>query len=214
MTEHAALPASIALEPADWFLAPWRRLAPLPCPPAEPFDLAKCLARLAKLTGASEENWDHAALHPMMSAAEARFWYEAITLAGPESPPRGLAVRLGRSFDSHPPSRREVLSRLRRHHQHVVPHVVVPLARLLPLTDLIDVALSSDLDDSRPYPGKIIPLHSVLRRGIQRFLIPYLTEEQLAPLRDHLHGRLQEDLAGLRPEPLLLAAAFGLHAPW
>jgi hypothetical protein len=217
MTEAISLPpaVAIALEPTDWFLAPWRRLAPLPCPPAAPFDLARGLARLTKLTSATEDSWDHAALSPAMSALEARFWYEAITQSGPAAPPRALALRLGRSVESHPLTRREVLSRLRRHHEHISPHIILPLAQLLPLHDLIDVALSSDLDDSRPYPGKILPLHAVLRRGIQRFLIPYLTQEQLAPLHEQLRERLQEALAGYRggppPEALLLAAAFGLH---
>jgi hypothetical protein len=155
MPEQAHPPPSpIDLDPADWLVATWRPRAPLPRGPEPPFDRAEALARLGRLSGTGEACWDRAGLHPAMSRAEARFWYEAITQAGPSSPPAGLALRLAKAPDDHPLGRPEILSRLRRNGEHLVPHVVLPLARLLPPGDVLAIALSSDLDaPARTAPG-------------------------------------------------------------
>jgi hypothetical protein len=203
--------AQVDLEPADWFLATWRRLAPLPAEET-PFDLNDALARLDKLTTAHADSWDRAALNPAMSPFEARFWYEAISLSGPAVQPCSLTSRLRRGLDHRPLGRPEVFSRLNRNTLHLPPHIVIPLARLLSPLDVVEIATSPDLG---VVEHNRLVAAGAFRRGIQRFLIPYLTPEQLDPLRERLRERLQGLVVRPRrplPDALLLAGAFGLHA--
>jgi hypothetical protein len=210
MSAQATLPTvAIALEPSDWFLAPWRHLPPLSCPET-PFVPEKALAQLEKVGGGNAERWDRAALAPGMSPAEARFWYEAITQSGPSAAPRAMAVRLRWGLDDRPLGRPEILSRLRRNQEHLPPHLVLPLARMLSPRAAVEIALSSDLENG--------PLPEVLRRGIQRFLIPWLPEPEMDELRELLRERLRESPPILprrgrwMTSVVLLAAALGMHA--
>jgi hypothetical protein len=170
------------------------------------------------LSSATEENWERAELNPGMSPAEARFWYEAMSQAGPSSPPRALVVRLRQPLDGPPLGRPEILSRLRRNHQHIPPQMIIPLARLLSAEDVVEISLSGDLDLPGVRKDLPNPLRGVLRRGIQRYLIPYLSHEQQLPLQDLLRERLRQAAAvpvyahsAPVSDPMLLAASFGLH---
>src|SRR5262249_55583190 len=83
------------LDPADWFLAPWRRLPPLPRVPVRPFDLRESCERLARLPrSAVGYDWSKLALTPALALVEARFWFDAMTRADAGVAPRELALYL------------------------------------------------------------------------------------------------------------------------
>ena len=205
----------IALEPIAWYVATWRRLPALSRPVSAAFDLETCAARVARLTGPGGPSWDRVALPVNMSREEARFWFDALSRFSPEVQPRTYAIGLARQFDGRPLARTEIVSRLRRNRAHVTPHIVLPLAHLFSTGEVIDLAASDDLSLGETWhaAGLDRRLNEVFRQGIQRYLVPYLGQEDLAALRERLRPRCEEAAAAGHPGPspaIYLAAALGM----
>src|SRR6266516_2807587 len=94
---------TLALDPADWYLATWRELPPLVRPAPAPFDLPLCLNRLRKLRvsryGALRD-WEEVAVPVSMTAQEAHFWLTALTEGGVHARTSRVVQRLARqNFD-------------------------------------------------------------------------------------------------------------------
>ncbi len=69
---------AIELDPEDWLWATWRPAHAQAAPEPAPFDLEKCLDRLAKVNRTSQfQHWDwsKARLDPFMTREEAHFWF-------------------------------------------------------------------------------------------------------------------------------------------
>jgi hypothetical protein len=215
MTQATA--RTIALDPVDWFWAPWRRPAPLVRPSPEPFALAACLARLESARAGRQKRWDwtKAGLAPALTDEEAHFWFEAML-----SPPhwsareraehlKGLAPQLGK--------RPLNLGRLRDNLSQLRPEIMVPLAHFLPSDTIFELFLLGEavVPEDPPFaPSSGRFARSVLRDGFRRYLLPYLDEEQRFRLQLMLRGRL--DLAAWpsdrRSVPIIfsLAASLGM----
>src|SRR5262245_34627574 len=208
------------LDPADWFLAPWRQLPPLPRAPARPFDLRACAEHLAHLPRSGPTyDWDKLRLTPALTPEEARFWFEAMTRAGADLPPRELALYLQRQPLDRPLARNEITARLRRRADIVPPEVVAPLVVLLGPDDVLDLIAGDDLKETPP--GRRVPtlnkqLARALCAGFRRYLVPYLCADEADRLREATRERLPAPLGEVGPwhlpPALYPAAALGLHA--
>jgi hypothetical protein len=173
----------INLEPRDWFLAPWRKLAPLPRPEAEPFDLKSCLARLAKVNtygGIHTWIWDRANLADTMSREEAHFWLVAMTNTG-----YALSADLGARISKQKFDGKLSLKQLRTHlEREQVPsqYILFPLANLFAPAEFYPL-----LRDGRAgqlgehWAHDYLDLR--LAEGFARWVLPYLTEADKAALR-------------------------------
>src|SRR5262249_21805789 len=157
-------------------------------PPVEPFDLARCAERLARIPKpGGRADWDRAKLSPAMSADEARFWLEAMTQLGANTTTKALAVHLTRHPDFRALSRHEIASRLRRLDPHVPPEIVIPLSRLLTLEDIVGLTLSSDLLQGQAASAA----QQALFQGLHH-IVPCLDEAQRDELREVVRPRFEE----------------------
>lgn len=177
-------PANIHLDPADWYLAPWRNLPPLPRPEPKPFDQKAALATLAKLNPKGEYGWrwERAGLPPTMSRPEAEFWLTAMTTA-PARKSTEVAAELGtRTFDGSI-TEAQIRARLRAE-QAPTEWVVLPLVNLITLPDLL-VAMSERRGgpDWPRFPYE--HMGQLLAERFATAVLPYLTaaeREELKPL--------------------------------
>ena len=65
-------------------------------------------------------------------------------------------------------------------HEHIPPHIVLPLTAMLSPRDVLEIALSSDLDALPASINHENPLRASLREGVQRFLVPFLPPDVFA----------------------------------
>jgi hypothetical protein len=199
-TTHA-----IALDPIDWFWAPWRQPTPLLRPAPAPFDPVACAARRerVKVGRQGRSYWPRAEIAPALTTEEARFWFESML-------PNGQSPR--------PLDHATILARLRENVQLLRPEIVLPLTHFLSAEDVLELLLGEQLvSESSPFgsaPARFA--RGVLRDGFRRYLLPYLDRSQRNRLRALLRGRLDLGLwpSDARPVPVVfsLAAALGMHA--
>src|SRR5262245_17486507 len=131
----------IALDPADWFWAPWRGCTPLARPEPAPVDLAGCVARLGRARSGRQKrcDWSKFGLAPALSAEEAQFWFEAM-LCSPGVPLAELTRHLAAmplDFGSHPID----LGGLRDGIANLRPEIVLPLSHFLSPEAVVEVLL-------------------------------------------------------------------------
>jgi hypothetical protein len=194
-----SLPAGIALDPADWFLAGWRNLPPLPLPAAEPFDREDCLKRLGKVKlPASGWNWLPAGIAPALTVEEARFWLWAMVHASSHHKAGDLAARMGKQATDEPPSDDEMLSGFRGRSgagAGVGPELAPVLwAAFSPEELLRRYFVLWPVDERQRRAHGTVPDHraAAVCMGFLRFVRPYLSREQLQPVQDVV-GRLFRD---------------------
>jgi hypothetical protein len=223
-TSAPAVTHTIALQPADWFRATWRDLAPLKRPEPAPFDLDGCVKRLSRVTARSDRwVWEKAELAESLTVEEARFWYAAMVGATDKVKPKELALHLGRrSFDVSP-TVAEVKKKLRSHSRFRPAELMLPLAHLFTLDEVLDVLRSAAVAvPTKSYWDfrQDVDLCDRLFQGFRRYVRPYLTTDEVGRLRDQLELQLdpgQWPLAfpvggAVMPTDVRLASTLGMHA--
>jgi hypothetical protein len=224
MSNHHMVPgqAAIALDPADWYMATWRRLPPLPRPEPAPFDREQCAGRVAKATaGERGRHWDwtKARVPPAMTAEEACFWLEAMTPADTGIKPAEWARRLAGRQVCEAPTPKEVFARLRKSAAFVPPEIVLPLTHLLGVEAIVEALLGDAFTPEARQMSSYRPLaylRTAVLAGFRKFAVPYLTAVEAEALRKRVAaGPIDRGGAspwGPQPVPLVLAAALGMHA--
>ena len=214
----------IEFEPEDWLWATWRPHTPRPRPEPAPFDLEKCLARLAKVTRDppyQRWDWSKARIDPIMTRQEAHFWFVAMTESTRRDvSPAMLVDELRTQSDRFHGdiTRKEVVARMwsiasdpKQWHADTGQLLVLSMNLFAP-EDWI--ALSRQTYLAHPYsPAQI---NQIRVNAFRRDLLPYLTETECEARRDEI----RPDLASpsLPPTPntafpmaVYLAAALGMH---
>lgn len=175
-------PPSILLDPQDWYCATWRNLPPLKRPEPAPFDREDALARLSKVpaNGGYTWNWSRARLAESLSREEAHFWLLAMATATASGGLQGLLRKLEKETCSGEVTRKEVAGWLKRSHHAREPELVLPLAHLFGLDELVELILAVAKHDDYQAMDLIA--------GFRRYVLPYATPEELAPLRERFRG--------------------------
>lgn len=182
----------IDLDPADWYIATWRRLPPLPRPQPEPFDRDACIGRVAKVRRSRStytgEHWDWgpAQVPLSMNQAEARFWLEAMTQPDRATAPATLATALQERDLTTPLTAADIGSRMKKRSRLPGPEIALALWNFLGPDELIDGLLRGDLlghdVTTEPYLFEWFARDAILT-GLRRFVIPYLGPDELDRLR-------------------------------
>jgi hypothetical protein len=191
-------PHRIDLAPTDWFLAPWRQLEPLPRPAPAPFDLPACVERLAEIKNSAKHAWDWspAAVAPVLSPQEARFWLAAMTGATAKARPKSLGATLAKkkTFDE-TPAPDALRAALAANADRLPPEVALPLLNLLSPEDFVSLALAG------PCRG------GVLAAAFRRHVRPYLSAKQVESLRKLIAPHIRPEAS---PTAYILAASLGM----
>jgi hypothetical protein len=214
--------SAIALDPADWYVATWRRLPPPPRPEPAPFDREQWAGRVARATaGERGRHWDWTKVRfpPAMTAEEACFWLEAMTPAETGITPVEWARRLARQQGCEAAKPAEIFARLRKSAAFVPPEIVLPLTRLLGAEAIVEALLGDAFTPEARQMSSYRPLaylRTAVLAGFRKYAVPYLTAAEADALRKRVAaGPIDRGGAspwGPQPVPLVLAAALGMHA--
>jgi hypothetical protein len=218
-----AVTHAIDLDPADWYVATWRKLPPLPRPEPAPFDPQACAARMARVTVSGRGwkwDWSKAQVPAGLSPEEARFWFEAMTRANSKTKPKELALWMARQDFTTPLTPQEAFARLNKNFGAIPPEIVLPLFSLFSAAAVVEALLGETLalhlGKEAYFQQPAWYLRDALLAGFRRYVVPYLGAEEAARLRALVAAADPDaDPPGLRrlPSPrLLLAAALGMHA--
>src|SRR5919202_2950358 len=208
---------ALKLDVTDWLWATWRPHTPLPRPAPALFDQAEAAQRLAKVpvgTYGWEWRWEKIGIAPALTREEAHFWLTAMTSAGSRVKPAALADGLrGVKFDG-AIAREAVRRRLVDSPRHLTAEIMLPLANLLALPDLLAL-MTDDLPVSTP-PYYRAPATPALIAGFRRYVLPYLTPDEVATIHACLRRvwpslSWRADPYKIPPAAYFLAAATGLH---
>jgi hypothetical protein len=215
------LPPGIALDPADWFLAGWRKLPPLSLPEPRPFDPDDCLRRLARVKGASGRwNWAPADILPGLTAEEARFWLWAMVHASASRGTADLAARMARQVTDGPPADEEMLAGLRGRtgsRAQVGPELAPVIWSAFPPEEVLrrfGVLWPADDRRRRALGSLGDGAAQVFCAGFLRWVRPYLRPEELLPLQRAVGEQFRRRFEESRwvPHALAhLARALDLH---
>lgn len=176
--------SEIDLLPPDWRRATFRKRKPLPLPEETPFDYDDCRRRLTKLKRVHYRLPFHQLnLNPAMSVEEAHYWWHALggsyhldvrQLA--KVPPQKITGQL-----SVEQARKDILN------GNCHPVAVTPLYRLIGHDDFVTL-IFSDLK-SRQHGWHHVDGAPTLAEGLIRYLLPYLSTEQVSDLRNQVKSR-------------------------
>ncbi len=211
----------IDLDPADWYVATWRKLPPLPRPAVEPFDPQECADRVARVTVSGHGwkwDWTRARVSAGLTPEEARFWFEAMTLADANTKPKELAPWLARHDFPIPLTPYEIFIRLKKSCRLLTPEIVLPLRLLLSAETIVEALLSESLGVYDHHPAHQQPswyLRNAFLAGFRKYVVPYLAVEEAERLREVVALAPPDAFSspGRTPSPrLVLAAALGMHA--
>lgn len=212
----------IRLSPEDWFRATWRDLTPLSRPPAAPFDQAAAVARLSGIPSPAEyraANWSRARLPLSMSREEAHFWFQAMVLTGGHNEPAKMAPRVaGMTFDGNV-SLADLEQALAKGGPWLPRELWIPLVALFPVGEVTDRFLHCEAGARADWRSYYPFLRSLLEltAGFRTFVLPYLSAEEKADLRERIRPRVDPTSWPDRdyeapPFALMLASCLGLHA--
>ncbi len=189
----------LLLDPLDELWATWKprtvRLRPEP----KPFDREDCLKRLSKVRvtdGGWTWHWETANLAESMTPEEARFWFEAMTSIVPNVRPKQHSQELQDIDVSEPLTPYEVEERLRSRPgaRALGPHWILAVSQFLSLEELVACLLDESLITTGFIAGYVatqLPLHAA--EGFRRFVLPYLSDEQVAEIREWVGSGLSPD---------------------
>jgi Domain of unknown function (DUF4132) len=194
----------ILLEPAEWAWATWRTRQPLPRPEASPFDRADALQRLKKIRRLKSGRWDWSKVDtPMMrSSQEAIFWYQAFTTALKFVQVKEFLAACQEPIISIAPSTEDFSNWIQHtDRRQIDPQILKPLSYFFTPSQLLDWAVEKN-DWGRGW------LRNWFLQGIQYFVLPYLTDAEIAVVRENIRATWHQwDL----DRHLDLLILFGLH---
>ncbi len=222
----------IALDPEDWFRAPWRKLEPLPRPAVRPFDLQATLAKLAKLPTHRYGwywEWDKAGLNHFMTPEEGTFWFTAMAEGTMQQEsgkvtPKSVAEKLAAAPPSGLITSAQIHKVLNGTYQAMNAASLLLLLSQFSVLEIIQVLF--DVED------EVYAAHAAqggyrsavyyrgtggLLEGFQRWVRPFLTDAEVQTVQAFLRPRLdisQWPTDYYRTPRLVfpLAALFGLSA--
>jgi hypothetical protein len=192
----------ILLEPAEWAWATWRTRQPLPRPEPMPFDRADALQRLKKIRRLKSGRWDWAQVEvPMMrSAAEAIFWYQAFTTALTFGRVKDFLLACQELTVSVAPSLEDFTLWLEKTDRRQLScQILKPLSYFFAPSQLLDWAVEQDQWGH---------LRGWFVKGLQFFVLPYLTDDEMALMRATIRETWQHWNLDRHLDLLIL---FGLH---
>ena len=215
---------AVELDPDDWLWATWRPHTPRPRPEPAPFDLEKCLDRLAKVNRTSQfQHWDwsKARLDPFVTRQEAHFWFVVMTECTRRDVSPGMLVDEFRAQSDRyngDLTREDVVKRIESiagHHLHLLGDVEQAFTFLMNYFSSQDwIALSRETYGLHLY--YLAQFNEIQLKAFRRTFLPYLTEGECQAMRDVIRPDLDAPSLPANPYtgfPLVyyLAAALGMH---
>jgi predicted DNA-binding WGR domain protein len=218
----AALPGPAApavtrraeFEAPDWLCPPGRPWPLRPRPEPKPFDLEDCLGRFRRCVGGTlggQTDWKKAAISPVLTPPEDRFWLTAIRQPADswgKATPAVIASLRKIDYDE-PFGEKEAVKTLRERDSILPADVALPLFHLLPLESFTDLLLNRKLVTKY---GHFVP--AVLLAGFRQHVLPFITENEAAAMRKlvrpHLDPKDYSDDVGF--VAWCLAAYLGMSA--
>jgi hypothetical protein len=204
MTIHHP-PQDIHLEPADWHIALWRNLPPLPMPPLAPFDKADGLKRLKRITVTKGGvwNWSAVQLPTHMNAKEAAFWLTALFAAQNAKTPAQCSEL---TDTAKPPPRKELVRRLLILRQGNLWQLSAILFAYLGPRDFLEVLRNA----IKSRTNEVDSLDYNFLSGFRQEVFPYLSTEQRQEMRNHLGQIIAEYGNQQKKVPILFASIAAL----
>ncbi len=174
--------ADLGLTLADQHFATWRKLRRIAPTEPRPFELEQCLSELDQLIFVQTDywklpDWSRFTLPEAMSREEAHFWFEALTPKDRGAKVKAMKATLAKGKYTGKLSLSDIKKRILKSNLH--PRCLVPLYFLLPLEELLEVAL---LENTRYASTNGI---AELAAGFHE-VVPYLSEDQLGTVREKL----------------------------
>jgi Domain of unknown function (DUF4132) len=200
---YTAVTHTIALHPADWYLAAWRNTPPRLRPVPAPFDLKDCVERLGGVPALTYSNWVNARIADTLSREEAQFWLLAMTGVKNDVKPKEFALYLGRQTYDGKVGLVEVKARLAKA-VNLPAEILLPLANLLTTEDLAHLLVSNDLKGENANIYRWAPLVLSFAEHFAYRLLPYLTEADRGIYRPILRPSL---------DPTTWSTGYGSYAP-
>lgn len=217
-------PREIGLEAADWMVATWRPRSPLRRPEPRPFDVQQCAAQLSKLRQVASGwvwDWKTAGIPAVVSREEAQFWLRAIKEQDHKVKPKELAAKLASGRFDGKVTRDQAVRQLKG---EIRPESVPLLAAFLSPVELVRESLAADKELRSKKKGSAhgddnFDAHA-LREGLQQYVLPYLSDAEVAELREIVRPELTLSLwpgigaysyYDLPPVQFFLAALLGAH---
>jgi Domain of unknown function (DUF4132) len=193
----------ILLEPAEWAWATWRPRQPLSRHEPAPFDRADALQRLKKIRRLKSGRWDWTQVKvPMMrSAEEAIFWYQALTTALKFGHVKDFLLACQELAVNIAPSPEDFTIWLEQTNdkRQIDSQILKPLSYFFAPSQLLDWAVEND---------RWGHLRSWFVQGLQFFVLPYLTDGEMALMRTTIRETWQHWNLDRHLDLLIL---FGLH---
>lgn len=179
------------LDPVARCAATWKPRQPLVRIEPQPFDRERCLARLKKVWQSryGNTNWERAQLADGMTTEEAAFWLQAMLLLDYRIEPTEYVKRVASAKPWEPPGRSQVAKYLGTERVELWPEVLLPLANLLPLDELVEVLIGRN---QRPASLEYFFMRNAINliRGFRRYVVPYLTEDDAAMIRQRVEDEI------------------------
>jgi hypothetical protein len=194
---HTEVTHRIDLDPADWFWAKWRKLKPIKRPEPRPFDLEESLTLLAAgrigYQGGQWQRGGPANIQPM-SRREAQFWFAVrCELANPEVKFQDCANQFRKSGVKLDMSCQDIQAALKK--AKIDPISFGSMTSLLPVNEVIEILLNKDLYEKTPYSGYVADY--MIRFHYEQ--VPYLSQEELVPLRQRVARELDLNYQSVNP---------------
>jgi hypothetical protein len=207
------VPANVALDPVDWFLAGWRNLPPLPLPPPAPFDQERCLLQLGKVKLVTNSwNWEPAGIAPSLTAEEARFWLWAMAHAADHLGARDLVKQMRKQAITEAPSVEQLKAGFSKLHSGLSAELAPVLWAVYSPEEFLRgyFALWPSEDKERKLAGSYggeayWGEGGRFCAGFLRYVRPYLSREQLQPLQANISPLFRQRFAAMNQVPSSLA---------
>ena len=214
------IPTTIALDPVDWFFAPWRNPDPLPRPEPPPFDPEETKKRLARLgsTPGWPVRWNMAALDipQVMSKPEAQFWLHLMMNRDLIARPKQYVATL-KDLSWPGELDPDFANKLIHRHEVIIPEIGAALAAFLTPERFADLLLEPPSKKKQANEHEHEWFRVLLAIGFTRHVLPYLPREERKALAERVRTALQKrnwdkpESVYHVPAVVVFSAFVGLH---
>ncbi|HEX5272694.1 MAG TPA: WGR and DUF4132 domain-containing protein, partial [Gemmataceae bacterium] len=189
-------PAAVAvtrrtdIEPPDWLCPPGRPWPLRPRPEPKPFDLEDCIRRFRRCVGdtlGGPTEWKKAAVSPVLTPPEARFWFAAIRQPADSwgSATTDVIARLRKIDYDKSLGDKELVRTLRDRDNYLPGDIAVPLFNMLPPERFTALLLDKSLLSKNEH---FLP--KTFLEGFREHLLAYVTDKEAAVMRDLVRPHL------------------------
>ncbi|QEG41467.1 WGR and DUF4132 domain-containing protein [Roseimaritima ulvae] len=217
-----AVTREIALEPADWFVAAFRKTAPLQRGKPAEADLdaaADQLAALKRINYGWDLPFEDLSLPAIMAPEEAHFWLLAMTdyshRFASQAEVRKYATKIRNSKITGKLFWQQATRHVKQSNRGVSPLVMAPLFSLFSAEQCFELALTPVKDDERNHRSAS-EVTVMLNQGFQAHVLPYLKRTEITKLQKRVRQTFDPaaepaDEYSAYPAEHYAAAVLGMH---